>query len=384
MSNGARNGNPKETRINLAPIRRRNNRLYWITSIVTAFIASWLGMQASLASPLILWQPPSCELTSSRTNPQEGEIKGGQISFINPSRTSLGVTCKTEQKVLKVTDTKLTAQLNNISPGDIVNLSYKEGDATRVDSVAMQATHDERLLALGSMALLLFSSSGVALWRARGNVLALRELFVGSDRRLSNSKSQAVLWFFILLTSYLGLTYLRVAKGGFDFVGGISIPSNLLLLSGFSAFTYVGSKAITQAQVNRDPNSKPAAAEGTASLADYVTDDEGNTDFGDFQMSAITLLAGTIFFLQIFNYMGTVYLSRNIEMPDVDPTILSLFGLSQGGYLAKKAAQATGGKDPKASKRPGTPDNVLVAGNSPQREAGVPDVIQVDGRRQSG
>jgi dolichol-phosphate mannosyltransferase len=68
------------------------------------------------------------------------------------------------------------------------------------------------------MALLLFTASGVALWSARGNVLALRELFVGSDRRLSNSKSQAVFWFFILLTSYLGLTYLRVAKGGFDFV----------------------------------------------------------------------------------------------------------------------------------------------------------------------
>jgi hypothetical protein len=371
MSDGARDGNPKETRINLGVVRRKNKLLYWVISIVTAFVASWLSMQASLATPDTLWQPPSCEHIANNSKPQEGEMKGAQISFPDPARTSLRVTCKTEVKDLNVNDTKLKAQLNNISPGDIVSLAYKEGDATRVDSVAIQATHHERLLALGSMALLLFTASGVALWCARGNVLALRELFVGSDRRLSNSKSQAVFWFFILLTSYLGFTCLRVAKGGFDFVGGISIPSNLLLLSGFSAFTYVGSKAITQAQVNRDPNSKPAAAEGTASLADYVTDDEGNTDFGDFQMSAITLLAGTIFFLQIFNYMGTVYLSRNVEMPDVDPTILSLFGLSQGGYLAKKAAQATGGKDPKASKRLGTPDNALVASNSPQREAGA-------------
>jgi hypothetical protein len=363
-------GRVLDTRLNLGINGRKIKRLNWVIFIVTAFMASLLGMQASLASPVILWQPPSCELTANRTNPQEGEIKGGQIIFINPARTSLRVTCNTEHKVFKVTDSKVTDQLNNVSPGDIVSLAYKESDVTRVDSVAIPATRHERLVALGSMALLLFSASGVALWSARGNVLALRELFVGSDRRLSNSKSQALFWFFILLTSYLGLTCLRVAKGGFDFVGGISIPSNLLLLSGFSVFTYVGSKAITQAQVNRDPNSKPAAAEGSASLANYVTDDEGNTDFGDFQMSVITLLAGTIFFLQIFNYMGTVYLSRNIEMPDVDPTILSLFGLSQGGYLAKKAAQATGGKDPKASKRPGTPDNALVAGDSPKHEPG--------------
>ncbi|QLE52438.1 peptidoglycan-binding protein [Nostoc sp. C057] len=35
-----------------------------------------------------------------------------------------------------------------------------------------------------------------------------------------------------------------------------------------------------------------------------------------------------------------------VTLPDVDTTILSIFGISQGAYLAKKAAVATGAKEP--------------------------------------
>lgn len=354
---------------------------YLAISLMAALVASWLGMQAAFASPVIPPQAPTCQRKTIETPKEPAILDKASISFINPEHTSLQVTCSNEAVDLTVADKNLTARLAGLSQGDIVNLTYKFDNANKdnikrelieLDSVAIRIAPRERFVALGSMALILFAVSGVVLWIARGNVLALRELFVGTDRRLSNSKSQAAFWFFLLLTSYLGINYLRVTNGGFDFLGGISIPENLLFLSGFSAFTYVGAKAITKAQVNRDPNSKPSAPEGAASLADYVTDDEGNTDFGDFQMCVITLLAGIIFLLRVFNYTGSVYLSKSIQMPDLDPTILSLFGLSQSGYLAKKAVQASGAKDSEALKKPGTNDKKAAdSDNGPQPEAGV-------------
>lgn len=35
-----------------------------------------------------------------------------------------------------------------------------------------------------------------------------------------------------------------------------------------------------------------------------------------------------------------------MTLPDVDTTILSVFGFSQGAYLTKKTAQATGAREP--------------------------------------
>jgi hypothetical protein len=188
-------------------------------------------------------------------------------------------------------------------------------------------------------------------WRAKGNILAILELFAGQDKRLSNSKSQMAVWFFVLVASYISLTWLRAQSGGFGLVGGIGIPQNLLLLSGVSALTYAGAKVITQGQVNNNPESKKKANDGEASLANFVTDDDGNTDFGDFQMTIITILAIGVYCVQLFNFLGVLKLYRSVTLPDVDTTILSIFGLSQGAYLTKKAAGAGAVQSPEPTKK---------------------------------
>ena len=121
---------------------------------------------------------------------------------------------------------------------------------------------------------------------------------------------------------------------------------NLLVLSGISAVTYGGAKVITQSQVNSKPGSKEDALDKKAGLKDFVTDDNGNTDFGDLQMSFITLLAVVVYLLQFFDFLGTLELRHLVTLPDVDTTILSVFGFSQGAYLAKKTAQSTGAQEP--------------------------------------
>ena len=213
------------------------------------------------------------------------------------------------------------------------------------------------------------------------------KLIVGLDNRYSNSKLQAALWFWVLLATYLDVLYFRISVAGLDFLGGINIPQNLLLLSGMSAITFTGAKAITTAKVNAAnvnavnavnaaaaPASKlvqaaavaavdrgadvsvvvPAAAtadnippqdpknsldEGEESFwRDIVQNDFGNFDFGDFQMVIVTLLAICTYVLAVHHYVGAINLTATTSLPDVDTTILSTFGLGQGAYLAKKAA----------------------------------------------
>jgi hypothetical protein len=213
------------------------------------------------------------------------------------------------------------------------------------------------------------------------------KLIVGLDNRYSNSKLQAALWFWVMLATYLDVLYFRISVAGLDFLGSINIPQNLLLLSGMSAITFTGAKAITTAKVNaanvnainavnaaaapannlvqaaavaavdrgadvsvvvpaaatannippQDP--KNSLGEGDESFwRDIVQNDVGNFDFGDFQMVIVTLLAICTYVLAVHHYVGAISLTATTSLPDVDTTILSAFGLGQGAYLAKKAA----------------------------------------------
>jgi hypothetical protein len=264
---------------------------------------------------------------------------------ITPEQFSLQVNCKSasETVTLSVQEPKLQAFLLDFSDGDLVNLGYNDNTKELTSlSVSIKSVGWFPRLAtiLGSGVALYFITLGIVA-ATKNN---LNDIFVGQDKRLSNSKSQMAIWFFVVIVSYISFNVLRAFNGGLGFVGGISIPENLLVLSGLSAVTYGGAKVITQSQVNSKPGSKPEADK--ASPADFVTDDDGNTDFGDLQMSFITLLAVVVYLLQFFDFLGTLELQHLVTLPDVDTTILSVFGFSQGAYLTKKTAQATGAKEP--------------------------------------
>lgn len=227
----------------------------------------------------------------------------------------------------------------DVHVGDVVNLRMNpKKELVAVDVFVPVA---DRLRCFVLSALITGGLSLVIMWGCKGRVLAVLKLIEGKDGRFSNSKTQAAVWFFVLIVSYLSITLLRIQVAGLALVGGVSIPENLLYLSGFSALTYAGAKAITQGQVNANPTSKEPARAGSAGLADYVTDDAGHADFGDFQMTMVTLFAIAIYVLQAFDFSGRIALTRVIVLPDVDSTLLSLFGISQGAYLFKKAAVAT-------------------------------------------
>lgn len=166
-------------------------------------------------------------------------------------------------------------------------------------------------------------------------------LFLGTDNRYSSSKFQTVLWFSLVISAYIAIVSHRIFAAGWSYVGGVDIPPNLLILSGISVLSFTAAKAITVGKVEKataEGKTDVKVSAGTPKVLDLVTDDANRTDLGDFQMVAITILAAIIYAISTVEFMDHIEFRRVVTMPDVDATLLSIFGLGQAAYLGKKAA----------------------------------------------
>ncbi len=177
-----------------------------------------------------------------------------------------------------------------------------------------------------------------------GSGFDLRQLILGADKRYSNSKTQLALWSTTAFTAYLATLLLRVwVTGDLHYIGGVGLTGNLLALSGLSALTFAGAKAVTTQKLAtakvaaKEPNRNPPNL-----IRDLFQNDTGDTDIGDFQMILISAIAAVIYLISTYTFLGRIELSGNVTLPDVDTTLLGAFGVGQGAYLTKKAASNLG------------------------------------------
>jgi len=265
---------------------------------------------------------------------------------------------------VKVNDQALRAQLKKFHVGDHLRVDINENNelkdlrgAWSVPSDGISATC--RILVLLACALLILGLAAAAAALARaGSPL---KFIVGMDHRYSNSKTQVALWFWVVTSTYLATVVFRVWYAGWDFFGAVSIPQNLLVISGLSAITFGGAKAITTAKADAaaHPVNPPGTAVPRVAIADpknvnvrndgderffqdLLQNDLGNVDFGDFQMLMVTLVAVVMYLTLIFHFLGSIEFLKTATLPDVDTTILAGFGLGHGAYLAKKAGGSVG------------------------------------------
>ena len=158
------------------------------------------------------------------------------------------------------------------------------------------------------------------------------------------------LWFSAVAVVYLSANILRGFLLGGDYIGGVSLPTNLIVLTGLSAFTFGAARAITTQKAGAAANAptdaavpKPLAVNpNPPSVSDLVQNDNKTTDLGDIQMILVTLAAVAIFICQSFWYLTSLPISKSVILPDVDSALLATFGLGQGAYLFKKAASPFG------------------------------------------
>jgi hypothetical protein len=271
---------------------------------------------------------------------------------------------------VKVNDLALRASIKEFHVGDQIRININEKSELEdvrgfwaIDSIKP----GWRVLTLILSALV---TLGFATLVTKGAPL---KLIVGQDNRYSNSKFQVAMWFWVLISSYLAIVVSRGLYAGWDFFGRVNIPQNLLFLSGISALTFGGAKAITTAKMNAaavpvsvvvseaadragQPVANTIAAVGVNPVSqktsqepgketffkDLLQNDIGQFDFGDFQMLVVTLLAVGMYIMLFFHCLGSVQFQSTTSLPDLDSTVLASFGLGQGAYLTKKAAGNAG------------------------------------------
>lgn len=252
--------------------------------------------------------------------------------------------------------------MQHFGEGDLVVLQHsQEAGLLSLSVVTRELGWGTRVLTLISS---LFGLLVIFSWFLGFNFQSLKNLIVGRDNRYSNSKTQIVLWFSILIITYIASIVLRSCYGGIDFVGGVTIPQNLLLLSGLSALTFATAKGITESRINSG-KTKTFEKDGPKFPGDLFQDDEGRVDLGDFQMIIITLLAVFVYLAEVLGFLGMIEFHKAVTLPDVDTTILATFGLGQGAYLAKKFVGDAGGGKPV--------DSVSTERNNEVRNANSPN-----------
>jgi hypothetical protein len=233
--------------------------------------------------------------------------------------------------------------MKGLQPGDLIWVTASGGAMRDVEVQKESVSFLRILVTLFIVALLLWL---IAWMSIRGTGYGIARFLVGRDNRYSKSKLQIAMWFGIVIVSYLGALYLRWWTSIPSLIGGVDIPENLLLLSGISALSFAGAKGIAQGKQNR------AAAAGVVAKppadqprfpSDLVSDDSGQPDIGDFQMVVITLIAVGVYVVQIFDFLSLLNMTAQVSMPDVDPTLLGIFGISHGTYLTKKAVSSDDG-----------------------------------------
>jgi len=322
-----------------------------------------LALKVAFVMLLGLW--PVDDARAAET-PAPRTIPGAIVGAVADDQSSL--TIKHDGAVVTIAAGKeFKKRLEGLRPGDRVTVEVTgETPAALKDLAAAEtivASPRFRVVALlGGLAMLL----SFALVALRTDVSAL---LVGKDGRYSNSKVQMAIWFAVLIVTYLAVVGIRAWAGGLTLIGGVNLPQNLLLLSGMSALTFAAAKGITvntidhakseakkdalaeksdpvtavkEAEVKAKPGAGAEGSSGRGFFTNYVSDDRGDPDIGDFQMIVVTLLAVLVYLAQIFAFLGSMEKLQVVTIPDVDTTVLAAFGIGQAAYLTKKYAGKNG------------------------------------------
>lgn len=157
----------------------------------------------------------------------------------------------------------------------------------------------------------------------------IRGAIIGTDKRVSTSKTVAVIWTYTVASALLSLL---IAKWwGHDHAYNaqvkIGLQSGYALLIGGPLGAAILAKGIVSSQVAAGTTSKVAAPAATAS--DLVNNDTGTTDLGDLQYVLFNTVALIFFF-------GEFLSAPQLALPTIPDVLLGLTSVSAAGYVGKK------------------------------------------------
>ena len=151
----------------------------------------------------------------------------------------------------------------------------------------------------------------------------------------SLARFQFAFWSFLVIAAYLFIWLITTELD--------TITGSVLALLGIGSGTALGSRLI---DTNKPPAEAPAPVKGTIShgfLRDVLSDAQGISLYR-FQLFVWTLVLGVIFVASVYN---------GLAMPQFNPTLLGLMGISSGTYLGFKVPE--GRESPPPAPPPNAP-----------------------------
>ncbi len=160
---------------------------------------------------------------------------------------------------------------------------------------------------------------------------------MGEDGFASTSKAQFFIWTFVAIIAYLMIVSDRVTMHSV-FYPPSEVPSHLLLAMGLSIITASVAKAIGM----NDPTRVISSGIDEKPGVGLFTDEKGKPDLSKIQMMAWTVVAISVFYVELFHNIW--WDPHPPEIPDIDEALLVLMGIGQGAYITKKLITAKGAR----------------------------------------
>jgi len=174
----------------------------------------------------------------------------------------------------------------------------------------------------------------------------LQQYLRDEDRLPSLSRVQFFTWTCVVLYALAWVTLIRILYGEPAFSGSFStdVPANLLAVMGLSTASAVAAAAITNPGTTQVSAGTLTKLGWAAILYEPTKDGRMLPSLGRLQMLGWTVVSVAFFLGLLFTRVHQVWVSgsaSSLGLPDLDPTLLVLMGISQVGFVGAKYASAS-------------------------------------------
>lgn len=153
---------------------------------------------------------------------------------------------------------------------------------------------------------------------------------------------QFFVWTLVIIFAFFGVYLIRVFNGVSE--PPTEIPLSLLALMGISVVTPVVSGGISSIKYKTN-DSKKAKEKGKSARFSSMLQEKGKPTLTRFQMFGWTWIGITVYLIILFSNVTENVDNGNFEeliLPDIDPTLVFLMGMSQAAYLGGKIVTKQG------------------------------------------
>jgi hypothetical protein len=176
------------------------------------------------------------------------------------------------------------------------------------------------------------SQSGLGILAKTNRVILIR-LLLDRNGHASLAMFQFLAWTLLVSFIFLTISVIRLKSGIVSVPPETLIPATVMALMGISVVVPPASRAIEEYRRLKD------RANETYTEPDYASmlEEKGKPSLLRFQMFLWTLASLAIYAgLFYVEASGSAVTAVSLKLPDIDPTLVFLMGLSQFGYLSGK------------------------------------------------